>query len=50
MRAEEKKLLLDAVDDLIVWRTVEHHLPLLLTEIEALLRAELAGPEGGDGA
>ena len=27
----------DSVDDLIVWRTVEHHLPLLPAEVKKLL-------------
>ncbi len=27
----------DSVDDIIVWRTAEHHLPGLLAEVEALL-------------
>lgn len=27
----------DSVDDVIVWRIVEHHLPLLLAEVEILL-------------
>ena len=31
----------DAVDDLIVWITDEHHLPILLAEVEALLLADL---------
>jgi uncharacterized protein with HEPN domain len=39
----------DSVDDVIVWQTVEHHLPLLLTEVETLLRSEPAGPGSGRG-
>ena len=27
----------DSVDDVIVWRTVQHHLPLLKAEVEGLL-------------
>ena len=30
----------DSVDDVIVWRTVEHHLPLMLAEVEKLLTDE----------
>ena len=30
----------DAVDDVIVWSTVERHLPVLLAEVEALLRED----------
>lgn len=27
----------DSVDDVIVWRTVQHHLPMLKAEVESLL-------------
>jgi uncharacterized protein with HEPN domain len=37
----------DSVDDVIVWHTLEHHLPLLLTEVETLLRDE--GSASGSG-
>ena len=30
----------DSVDDMIVWRTAEHHLPRLLAEVEKLLTNE----------
>jgi uncharacterized protein with HEPN domain len=39
----------DSVDDVIVWQTIEHHPPLLLTEVETLLRGEPAGPGSGRG-
>lgn len=37
----------DTVDDVIVWHTIEHHLPLLLTEVEALLRDEPSAASSG---
>jgi len=40
----------DSVDDVIVWHTVWHHLPLLLTEVENLLQTETSGSEGGGSA
>lgn len=40
----------DSVDDIIVWHTVEHHLPLLLAEVELLLRGERSGPASSGGA
>ena len=38
----------DSVDDVIVWRTAQQHLPTLQTEVETLLRAgeAEAGPGG----
>jgi len=39
----------DSVDDVIVWRTIEHHLPLLLSEVEALLRGESSEAADGSG-
>ena len=38
----------NSVDDVIVWRTVEYHSPLLLTEVENLLPRETTEPEGDD--
>jgi uncharacterized protein with HEPN domain len=38
----------DSVDDVIVWRTIEHHLPLLLEEVRALLEAN--PPRSGRGS
>ena len=38
----------DSVDDVIVWRTVQHHLPVLLSEVERLLRE--VGPAASQGA
>ena len=40
----------DSVDDVIVWHTVWHHLPLVLTEVENLLQTETSGSEGGGSA
>jgi uncharacterized protein with HEPN domain len=34
----------DSVDDLIVWRTIQDHLPGLKKEVESLLREESSGP------
>jgi len=39
----------NAVDDVIVWRTIEQHLPPLQSEVETLLRGEPAGPGSGRG-
>ncbi|MEO8428219.1 MAG: DUF86 domain-containing protein [Verrucomicrobiota bacterium] len=37
----------DSVDDVIVWRTVEHHLPLLLAEVDTLLGSQPDGSGSG---
>jgi uncharacterized protein with HEPN domain len=34
----------DSVDDVIVWRTVQHHLPALKAEVEELLGEDEAAP------
>jgi uncharacterized protein with HEPN domain len=40
----------DSVDDVIVWRTIQHHLPALKAEVERLLGEDGPAPGGRSGS